>query len=185
MMDYYYTHPRFKEEVLIAMKDFFDRPDLKPGAKLEMGKFDGVLFNEWFSYDFIFKDGKAMPEKYYYDNPRKLPRHTLKIYEYLQDNFYSLFKILEVNMGYNMLLKNLRDDKEYRVMEYKATLTARPGFVLANRLAMIGDHYEMIGCDTPYLDDSNFNGDIEIVIRRLTKSKDKLTPKDTRKIFNR
>jgi len=49
---------------------------------------------------------------------------------------------------------------------------------------MIGDHYEMIGCDTPYLDDNNFNGEIKILIGRLMKSTDKLTPKDARKIFN-
>jgi len=185
MMDYYYTRPKNQDEVLTAMREFFNRPDLGPGAKLETGEFDNVLFNEWFTFDFVFKDGKRMPEKYYDDNPRKLPLYTLQVYKYLQDNFYSFFKVLEVNMGHNMLLKDLRDDKEYRVMEYKATLSANPGLVIANRIAKIGDSYELVGCDTPCFDDNDFKGGIEEVIKRLMKVTSKLSPKETREIFNR
>lgn len=143
------TRPKYQEEMLRAMREFFDRPDLAPGAQLHLEEFDTPLFNEWVTFDYVFTDGKRMLEKYYEDNPHKLSLPELALYMYLQKNIYGFFKVLEVKMGMGMLLEDMMTGDEYWVVEYKGTLSTMSGFVITNRIAKIGDDYMMVGCDVP------------------------------------
>ena len=36
IFDYYFSRPQFKDEILRALREFFNQPDLKPGGKLEL-----------------------------------------------------------------------------------------------------------------------------------------------------
>lgn len=184
--EYYFTHHKYKDEILRAMQEFFEYPDLGPGKKLRVNEFDEILFNEWLTYDFRFSDWQGMLEKYYNDNPHKLPLYRLPIYKHLQENYFGFYEVLEVNIGQDILLKNLKNNKEYRVKEVAATMNLHKGDVLVNRVANVGDHYELVGCDLPAFMISEINDSKKIweaSIKMLPHIKN-LTPKDVRKIFN-
>jgi len=51
--EYYFTTPRYSEEVMRALREFFDLPKLDKGGSLETDEKSEGLFNEWFLYDFI------------------------------------------------------------------------------------------------------------------------------------
>jgi len=180
--EYYMTRLKYQKEMLRAMRDFFDRPDLAPGAHLDLGKFDTPLFNEWVMFDYVFTDGKKMLEKYYEDNPHKLSLPELALYKYLQKNIYGFFKVLEVKMGMGELLEDMMTGDEYWVVEYKGTLSTIPGYVITNRVAKIGDDYMMVGCDVPAYNLNDYKG-IEMRIRELLKH-GRPNPKMIRKIVN-
>ena len=41
------SRPQFKDEILRALREFFNQPDLKPGGKLELrSEADEKMFNE-------------------------------------------------------------------------------------------------------------------------------------------
>ena len=186
MSEYYLTHHKYKDEVLQAMQEFFDCPDLELGKKLEIGKFDEVLFNEWFVYDFRFSDGQGMLKKYYNDNPRKLPLYGLPVYKHLQENYFGFYKILNVNIGEGILLKNLKDNTEYLVQEVAGTMNIKKGDILVNRVANVGGHYELVGCDLPAFMISELKNEKKVRkwINKISPYVKNLTPKDARKIFN-
>lgn len=186
MREYYLTHHKYKDEILRAMQEFFDRPDLEPGKKLGIGEFDEILFNEWFVYDFRFSDGQGMLEKYYNDNPHKLPLYGLPVYKHLQKNYFGFYEILEVNIGKDMLLKNLKDNKEYRVKEVAGTMNINKGDVIVNRIANVGGHYELVGCDLPAFMISELKNEKKARkwINKISPHIKNLTPKDARKIFD-
>jgi len=72
---YYFRNPRYSEEILRAMREFFDRPDLEPGGSLEMNDKSEGLFNEWFLYDFVLSNGEhpcgALLKKTHWRFPRQ------------------------------------------------------------------------------------------------------------------
>ena len=184
--EYYLDHHKYKKEILRAMQEFFEYPDLGPEKKLEIGEYDEILLNEWLTFDFKFSDGQGMLEKYYNDNPHKLPLYKLSVYKHLQENYFGFYEVLEVNIGENMLLKNLKDDKEYRVKEVAGTMNLHKGDAIVCRVGNVGDHYELVGCDLPAftmseIGDSKETWDNSIALLRLMKN---FTPIDVRKIFN-
>jgi len=150
IFDYYTNNLKFKEEMLNAIRIFFNRMDLGKGGKLEIkNKDDEAKFNEWFVFDFKMTNNKTPLEHFCEKNPYKLPMYRLQMYIDLLDNEYGFFEILEVKRGEGLELKNLRNENKYWIKEYSGTFDAEEGIILAGRIGKVGDCLELIGSD-PY-----------------------------------
>lgn len=120
MGEYYIGSSEYRAEIFRAIKEFFDKPNLEIDRSIHLEKHEEPLFNEWLTYNFRFSDGKNMLEKYYTENPNDIPEYRRKIYKTLQENYYGLFEVLEVNRYVGLSIKRLEDGKIMDVSEVSA-----------------------------------------------------------------
>lgn len=147
--EYYFTTPRYREEVLRAMREFFDRPDLDRGGSLEMNDRSEGLFNEWFLYDFKLANRKTPLSDFIEENPLQDSKNDIALYRtILKSNEYGLFEVLGVDIDKGLMLKNLQTGKETYVSERKLTSQVGIGSIFFGRIGMVDNHYELIGADT-------------------------------------
>ena len=173
IFDYYFGKDQFKEETFKAIKEFFNKPNLKAGDKLEMEEDDETLFNEWFIFDFKLSKGKTPLEDFYERNPYQLNMARLQVYKDLQDNHFGLYKVKEVRLGEGLTLENLQTGKVYQVREFSATFGLKKGQVFSGRVGKVADHYELVGGD-PSFKPIRLDTNLEKIFR---KDKTKLNPK--------
>ncbi len=173
IFEYYFTKPKFKEEVMRALQEFFDEPDLKSGDKLKLKEEDEGMFNEWFIFDFKLKNGKTPLEDFYEENPYNLSVIRLRTYKDLQDNYFGVYKVKNVRLGEELMLENLQTRKVYKVREFSATFSLKEGQVFSARVGKVGDHYELVGSN-PTFGPVTANDTLENILR---KDKQKLNPK--------
>lgn len=146
---YYFTTPRYNEEVVRATCEFFDRPDLKRGDSLEMDDKSLGLFNEWFLYDFKLVNGKTPLANFVAKNPLKVSKKDMAFYRaILKSNEYGLFEVLHIDLNTGLMLKNLQTEKENYVYERSLTSQVEIGSVFFGRIGLVNDHYELIGADS-------------------------------------
>jgi len=178
---YYFTKPQFKEEVLNAIRKFFNKPDLDIGteSKLELKESDEEKFNEWFIFDFRFKNGKTPLEDFCERNPYNFNQIRLQTYKDLQENFYGIYEVLEVRTSSGLTLENIQTGKTYKIKEFLGTFETKEGEILFGRVGKVGDHYELVGSNSIKLP-------IEVAQsakKIFRKSKDKFNPKIVRDLF--
>ncbi len=177
IFSYYFSTPKYKDEIFRAIRTFLNKPDLKEGGRLEMSKEEEGMFNEWFLYDFKLKNGKTPLQNFYEENPLGLSQGKLELYKNIQkENIYGLFKIKEIWLGEWIKLEDLQTGKIYKVIEYAATFGLKEGQVFSKRVANVGDHYEMLGSNFG-LGPFRIDEEIEKIWR---KEKEKLNPKKIR-----
>ena len=176
---YYFTTSRYNNEILRAMREFFDRPDLNRGGSLETDEKSGGMFNEWFLYDFVLANGKTALANFIAENPLGLSIAKTTLYQnLLKTNEYGLYEVISVDIDKGLLLKNSQTGKEVYVYERKLTSQVKPGSIFFGRVGQVSDHYELIGADTFSLD-----GLDETAKKSLRKMKFKLTPKVAHEIW--
>lgn len=163
---------------LDAMREFFDRPDLRSGNEMETTQGEENLFIEWLFFDYKLKNGKTMLKDFYESNPFGLSKNDLSIYKNLQENIYGLYKIKKVDVGRGLYLENLRTMKKYFVHEFSGSLEAKSGDSVFGRIGKVEDHYELVGCDATVIS-ANFG---ENFLNDFRKFEDTLTPKTIRGI---
>lgn len=147
--EYYFTTPRHSEDVLRAMREFFDRPDLDRGGSLEMNDRSEGLFNEWFLYNFILTNGKTPLVNFIDENPLRVSKNDIALCRtILKSNEYGLFEVLSVDIDKGLMLKNLQTGKEIYVSERKLTSQVTTDSIFFGRIGLVDDHYELIGADT-------------------------------------
>ena len=185
VQDYYFTHEEYSAEIMRAMKEFFDSSELENYKQIEMDRFDEILFNEWFMYDFMFSDGKSVLQKFFDENPLGIPNYRREIYRDLQENYFGLYEIIENFPLQGFALRSLDGGKVFNVSEFSATMYVEVGDIIIGRVGKVGDHYELVGCDLPV-----FQARIEKdSVKKLEKMKiifpklNDLTPKDIRHKF--
>lgn len=178
--EYYFTAPQFKDEVLRALREFFNRPDLDKGSFLETNKKSEGFFNEWFLYDFILSNGQTVLENFIATNPFKLKDKEMELYRKLLNNKYGIFEVIDLKLGKSITLKDLQTGKQWFVQEYKGTFSLKKGFLLFGRIGEVSDHYELIGADSFMLEGVN-----EKVRKYFRNKKFKFTPKEVNEVFNR
>lgn len=177
--EYYFTTPRYHDEVLRAMREFFDRPDLGRGGSLETDEKSEGLFNEWFLYDFVLANRKTILADFVAENPLRFSATEMTLYRnLLETNMYGLYKVVRVDINKGLMLKNSQTGEEVYVHERKLTLQVKPGSVFFGRVGRVNDHYELIGADTFSLD-----GLDEAAKKSLRKMGFKLTPKIAHEIW--
>lgn len=182
IIDYYFGKAKFKEEILRALREFFNRPNLGPRERLEpWDEDDGEMFNEWFIFDFKLSNGKTPLENFYEKNPYNLNRTLLQVYKDLQDNHFGFYKVKEIRLGEGLTLKNLRTGKVYRVREFAATFSLKEEQVFSGRVGRVDDHYELVGAN-PSFGPVKLNPALENL---LGKDKRELNPKILRDFFSR
>ena len=179
MLDYYFTKPQFREEILRAMREFFNRPDLAPGGKLELKEEDEGGFNEWFIFDFKLSNGRSPLEDFYENNPCNLKMDKLQAYKDLRDSHYGFYRVLNVKKGKGLTLENLQTGKIYEVKEYAATFELEEEKVFIGRVGKVGEHYEIVGSN-PTLFPFKVAPSAKEMFR---KWKDGLNPKIVRDVF--
>jgi len=147
--EYYFITPRYSEEILRAMREFFDRPDLDRSGSLEMNDKSEGLFNEWFLYDFVLSNGETPLRSFVKEDPLGTSAAEMELYKnILKTNVYGLYEVKRVDMDKGLALKNLQSGKELYVQEKKLTKQVQPRSVFFGRIGMVGDHHELIGADT-------------------------------------
>lgn len=171
--EYYFTTPRYNEDVLRAMREFFDRPDLDRGGSLEINDKSEGLFNEWFLYDFELTSGQTPLANFIEENPLQLSKDSMVLYRsILKSNIYGMFEVLHVDIDKGLMLKNLQTGKEIYVYERKLTFQIRIGGIFFGRIGLVDDHNELVGADTFSID-----GLDDAVKKELRKAKFVITPK--------
>ncbi|MEA3432635.1 MAG: hypothetical protein U9R01_08240 [candidate division WOR-3 bacterium] len=178
LLDYYLGTPEYKEEMLRALSQFFNRPKLSTGDRLEIEDKDEGIFNEWLMFNFRLKNKKTLLEDFCQRNPCKLSATELQAYYDLQENEYGLFEVLKVEPGKGLKVKNLKTGKEYEVKEFIGTFQAEEEEVLIARVGKMEDHFEFVGRDCYKLP----AGSMSFFLSKLA-SKQKLNPKITRDFF--
>lgn len=178
LLEYYLETPAFRDEILGALRQFFNRPNLLPADRLEMGDRDEERFNDWLVYNFRLKNKKTLLEDFCQRNPRKLSDIELQAYYDLQENEYGLFEVLKVEPGKGLKVKNLKTGKEYEVKEFMGTFQAEVEELLIARMGKVEGHFEFVGGDCYKLP-------VESKVFFLSKltSKQKLNPKVVRDFF--
>lgn len=145
---YYIDSVEYSDEIFRAVEEFLDKPDLEADGSIYLGESKESLFNEWLTYDFRFSDGKSMLEKFYQENPLNFPEYRRSVYKSLTENYYGFFEVLEVRLCKGLTIKRLSDGKVFDVSEVSATLGMGKQDVFVSRVAYVGNHYELVGCDT-------------------------------------
>ncbi len=180
LLEYYLETPAFRGEMLRALSQFFNRPKLSAGDRLEIEDKDEGIFNEWLVFDFRLKNKKTLMEDFCQRNPCKLSDTELQAYYDLQENEYGLFEILEVESGKGLKVKSPKTGKEYEVKEFRGTLQAEVGGLLIARVGKVGGHFEFVGGDCYKLPVESK----DFYLGKLA-SKRELNPKVVRDIFRK
>ncbi len=178
--EYYFTSSGYKDEVMRALREFFDLPDLERGGSLDVGDEKGEgFFNEWFLYDFKMKNGKTALENFIAQNPFQFKENQMALYRNLRDNKFGVFEVLSVKRDHGLGLRDLQTDMEWFVHEKSLTHQAGVGDVFFGRIANVGDHYELVGADT-------FSMEIdEATKKKFRNEKMNMTPKYANEIWGR
>jgi len=176
--EYYFTTPRYSEEVMRALREFFDLPKLDKGGSLETDEKSEGLFNEWFLYDFILQNGRVVIDDFIIDNPLNLKDIEMELYRNLSDNHYGVFEALEVELGKSITMLDLQTGKKWTVQEFSATYDIIKDSLFFGRIGKVGDHYELIGADT-----FSLQGVSEEIKKSFRKMKLKLKPKIARELW--
>ena len=179
--EYYFTAHRYSDEIMRALREFFDCPDLKRGGSFEADEKSEELFNEWFLYDFALANGKTILADFVAENPLRFSAAEMILYRnLLETNAYGLYEVVSVDIKKGLMLKNSQTGKEMYVYEQKLTLQVKPGDIFFGRVGRVNNHYELIGADTFLL-----NGLSKAVRKSLCKISLKLTPKVAHDIWKR
>ena len=179
LLDYYFGNSEFKKEIIRALRQFFNKPDILSYDSLDIEDRDEMIFNEWLVFDFRLRDGKTLLEDFCQRNPCNLSDTELQAYYDLQENEYGLFEILEIESGKGLKVKSPKTAKGYEVKEFMGTFQAEEEEeLLIARVGKVGDHFEFVGGDC-------YNLPAESMSFFLSKlaSKQKLNPKITRDFF--
>lgn len=180
LLDYYYSEPIFKGEIIRATEEFFGFK--APGEAFSEGVETDVingLFNEWLVYDFKMKNGKTLLEDFCEFNPLDLPEIEFRDYREILENKFAMFEVLKVRWHRGLELRDLQTGNEYWVKEKLGTEQAKPGYIFFGRVGKVGDHWELIGADGPALPMKIEKGAREY----FHEMKDALSPKEVYNVF--
>ncbi len=179
ILDYYFDKPKFEKDIFRALRIFFNQPKLKEVDELEILEQDKGMLNEWLVFDFKLSNGKTLLEDFYERNPYKLNIVRLQGYKGLQENYFGIYKVKEVQLGEGLTLENIKTHKVYQVREYSATFSLSEGQVFSARVGLVGDHYELVGAD-PSFGPVRLNDELE---SSLGEDKKELNPKTLRDLL--
>lgn len=175
LLDYYFNEPKYKKIVERSMREFFDLPHF-PKVGIPQGTEESVgFYNEWFLYDFIFKDEMSTLGHFVKINPSNLTDEELSLYKNLLNNQFGLFEVLEVQPLEGARLKLLVTGEAFDVKEFSATMDMQVGHGIFARISKIGKHYQIVGADSfvvPLADPT-----FKPYVKKLLAKK-QLTPKD-------
>lgn len=170
--EHYFSAPDYRWEIMRALREFFDRPDLDRGASLEVSEQSEGFFAEWFLFDFVLESGRTVLEEFISRNPLALNETEMDLYRNLRENTYGIFEVLAVERGRGLTLKDLQTGTQWAVQEVRATYTVEPGSVFLGRVGNVGGHYELVGANSFSWRDTD-----EATKKLLRKEKFKATPK--------
>ena len=188
VINYFFSSEKYEKEVEDAYCDFFGDDyefDYKEDPK--------PFFTEWFIFDYKLKCGLTPLELFCEKNFCDLPAAEMLRFKSFLDNEYGIFEVLEINIGQNMLLKNIVHNNEYRVKEYMATFNLQIGSTFFSRISEFEGDYSMIGANSivflkevmdaglrDYLIFEYGKEELSprIVLNFLTRNKDKSSKKD-------
>jgi|SRR3989344_1709160 len=179
--EYYFTNPRFRGEIMRALREFFDRPNLDSGGHLETSEKSEGFFNEWFLYDFELSYGGSILADFIMNNPLGISEAEMILYhDLLKTNIYGMFEVKKIDINKSLTILNIQTGETTRVSERKLTHQTTLGDIFFGRIGKVGDHYELIGADTFSLVGIN-----EAVKKSFRRMRSTLTPKIANEIWRR
>lgn len=175
-----YFFENHSEEVLPAMKEFFNDDKIDRGGSLNIqNDREESLFMEWITFDYRLKNGSSLIDNFISKNPLGMSKNELKIYNDLQTNKYGFFEIIKVKRDSYLDLEFLQSGKIYRVSEKMGTHNAHPKTTMMCRVSNVGDHWEIVGSDPIGFPIHH----TERMKKLIRKDKTKYTPKETRELL--
>ena len=178
LLDYFFQS--HSDEMIFAMRDFFEDDSIGPGGKLNIqNDQEEGLFMEWITFDYRFRDGRSLLENFISENPLNMAKKELQVYEDLQMNKYGFFEIQDIKIDEYLELESLQSGKIYKVLEKRGTRNAKLKTTFLCRVGKVGDHWELVGSD-PVGFPVYFTARVKKIMR---EGKEKYSPKDARRFL--
>ena len=136
-----------------ALEEFFGIPPEDKRGPLQIPEEFLAHFNEWFVFDYKLPNGRTVLQYFYDQNPLNLAGERYELYKQLQSGEYSLWEVVDVRFGEGLRLRNIQNNIERQVQEFKATLDLKVGTLFFSRIVRLGDHWEMVSADAFLLDE--------------------------------
>lgn len=178
--DYFFGTKEFDADIKRAIAEFFET-EFCPGATLKFEDKEEELFLEWFAFDFRLSTGEKLFEYFFNHNPLNLSKNDLAVYESLQFNKYSLFKVLKVDSKGFLKIGNIFSNKIYEVVEKRAAQELEEGDTITGRVGKIGDHFELVGSSSIMIPEC----DIIKIKKIVEEEKQEFNPKLMRKFWRK
>lgn len=103
-------------------------------------------FLEWFTFDYVSQHYEMTPlDVLLTQNFDELSQKELDIFIGWRKNIYGFFEVAEVERGRYFLAREIWTDREYKVLEYMATLQIEEGDLLLGRLFPYRGNYTLSG----------------------------------------
>jgi uncharacterized protein YecA (UPF0149 family) len=170
--DFFTDKSEYRDELGQAILYFFKLDKIDDIADLELTQIQEGIFNEWLLYDFKLSNGNNLIMEYREINERQIEPSLLRIYDNIIDTqHFGLFEVVSVFLDEGLTMRDLKSGKTYEIKEKSATHDLQVGNLFFNRIAMINDHWELIGADN-----------VVIPAKQLTENFREIFLNDPRKI---
>jgi len=142
--DFFSCLPIGDGEVQRALDEFFNGN--RPAEEINEKRL--AIINEWLVFDFRLASGLTVLEDYCRRNDNQFSEKEKKIYfDLCSTHRYGAFEILRVYRGKGMDIRDVRTGQDFFVQEYSLTRNVEKGNIFLNRVARVGDHWELVGAD--------------------------------------
>jgi len=173
------SDPYLPWEKTRQMNDFFGGSPFKIYShsqhQLEMAL---GRFLEWFAFDYVSQHyGQTPLDVLLTQNFDELSQKELDIFIGWRKNVYGFFEITEVKRGKHFLAREIRTDREYKVLEYTATLQMEEGDILWGKLFPYQGNYTLSGVASRWKKELSYPMKREIARIKERGGKIDFTPK--------
>ena len=176
IVDFFTANPFYSDEIKGAVLEFFNLKKIEDFADLELSTTQEGIFNEWVLFDFKLENGNNLIQEYREVTKQHTDQTLLSLYDDLiKTQNFGFFEVISVRIDEGLTMRDLKTDTIYEVKEKSATHNLRPGNIFFNRVAKVGDHWELVGADNNVLPTVETTENIRNIFR---KDKKKLTAKD-------
>lgn len=142
--DFFSRLPIGDGEVQRALDEFFNGNR----SAEEINEKQLAIINEWLVFDFRRAGGLTVLEDYCWRNDNQFSEKEKKIYfDLCSTHHYSAFEILRIYRGKGMDIRDVRTGQDFFVQEDLLTRNVEKGNIFLNRVAQVGDHWELVGAD--------------------------------------
>jgi len=148
VVKYFVTNPNFAPALEESLCDFFDIERHNEIDELQPSQMSFEFFDEWLVFDCMLSSKRTVLEEYLFIHQKQLSHEYKNIYsDLILTNRYSLFRYDSIEIDKSITVTDMLGDKQYVIIERKATREAVLGNYSFLRIASVGGHYEIVSAD--------------------------------------
>ena len=153
-----------KGTIANVLDEFFARPDRDVQIQRALDEFFGgnrparmsekqlAFVNEWLVFDFRLAGGLTVLEDYRQRHDADFSDEKKKIYlDLCATHHYGAFEVAKVYRDEGLDICDVRTGQKFFVQEKLLTHNAQKGNIFLNRVARVGDHWELVGANPAVL----------------------------------